>query len=150
MQIIKQLSDDVFIVQMEQCDLNQERVIIVAHDYVRFIDNSGIQTDIHCDKLTGPYMRCGNWIKARHETTIGIRDMIQFVLPFLNNHKYCQKEHLLYQDGSPNYTWGNIPIFFYEDGVRKVAVRGEGTTETVIMTEEEYNNYKVEKEKEKK
>lgn len=112
MQIIKQLSNDVFIVQMEQRDLDQERHIIVAHDYVRFIGNGGIQSDSHCESLTGPYKRCSNWICAQHETTIGIRDMIQVVLPFLNKHKYCQKEHLLYEDGTPAYTWDNIPIFF--------------------------------------
>lgn len=149
MKIIKQLSDDVFIVQMEQFDHNQEKHIIVAHDYVRFLDNSGIQSDYHCEPLTGPYERCSNWINAQHETTIDIRSMIQVVLPFLNKHEYCQKEHLLYKDGSPAYTWSNTPIFFYEDGKEKVAVHESGETEIHIMTKEEYNQYKQEKENKK-
>lgn len=140
MKIIKQLSDDTFIVQMYESDLSDEIRMVAMHDYVEFSANQGIIADAECGHVTGPFAFCTNWIKARHKVQIGIRDMVKFVLPYLNKNEYCTEEHLLDSDGTPNYNWDNRPIFYYDNGQKMVAYHKEDDPEITIVTEEEYNS----------
>jgi hypothetical protein len=141
MKITKQLTDTKFEIELEPHDMKREQSIVIAHDYVRFKGNSGIQTE---GSLTveGPYAWCSNWIEAQHEVTISIREMVEFVLPFLNQNKYCTEEHLLCEDGTPNYTWGNSVIFFTENGEQKVYVRLDHSDEWTIIPRSVYNHLK--------
>ncbi|WP_287385575.1 hypothetical protein [Lachnospira sp.] len=141
MKITKQLSDTKFEIELEPHDMRNEQSIRVAHDYVRFVGNSGIQTN---GSLTvdGPSAWCSNWIRTQHEVTIDIRDMVKFVLPLLNKNEYCTEEHLLNEDGTPNYTWGNSVIFFSENGEEKVYIRLDRSDEWTIIPRSVYNYLK--------
>lgn len=138
MKITKQLSDTKFEIELEPYDMRKEKSIITAHDYVRFKGNSGISTD---GSLTvdGPFAWCSNWVLAQHEVTIGIREMVKFVLPLLNKDEYCTEEHLLNEDGTPNYNWGDSVIFFTENGEEKVYIRLDHKDEWTIIPRSLYN-----------
>jgi len=141
MKITKQLSDTKFEIELEPHDMRNEKSIVIAHDYVRFTGNSGIQTK---GSLTveGPFAWCSNWIRAQHNVTIGIREMVEFVLPLLNKNDYCTEEHLLCEDGKPNYTWGDSVIFFTENGEEKVYIRLNHKKEWTIIPRKVYNYLK--------
>ena len=71
MKITKQLSDTKFEIELEPHDMRREQSIRIAHDYVRFTGNSGIQTKGSL-RVDGPFARCSNWVHAQHDVTIGI------------------------------------------------------------------------------
>lgn len=56
-----------------------------------------------------------------NEIQIPIRALIEVVLPLLNSHEYCQKEHLVFE-GKPQYTCSETAITYYKDGTRMIAV----------------------------
>lgn len=72
--------------------------IQVAHDYVRFTGNSHFQLTPKAgdrDYNWNPRRRGAcNWISSSASVTIGIRDMIDIVMPYLNKHEYLQKDHI--------------------------------------------------------
>ena len=144
MRIIKQLKEDEFVIKMEESDLKKNLHMIVAHDYVEFDQSMGIQADNDCPTLTGKFALCANWIRARFDVQINIRDMVDFVLPFLNSHQYCQKDHLKMSDGSDNYCYEDSLITYFdkESGTPMVAVRMEGETKYSVMTRKVYNSIK--------
>lgn len=144
MQVTKQLSENEFVVRMDESDLNMNESFIIAHDYVRFLDNSGIMTSSDFEgTIYGKFAgAASNWIKARHETTISIRDFIEIVLPIVNANENCQKEHLKREDGSPLYTYHSCHLTFYENGVEKIALRRMGDTEYTIMDADTYRAIK--------
>lgn len=125
MRIIKQLSEDQFVIKMDESDLKEYSSMRMAHDYVEFTDNMGLTTEGNV-QLYGKYASCANWIKCLHTVHIPIRNLIKVVLPFLNKHKYCQKEHLLCDDGTQNYIYPCDPLFYYtEDGKQVIAFQDE-------------------------
>ena len=141
MRVTKQLSEDEFVVKMDEADLNENDSVLVAHDYVMFSANQGYMVDTKLDfKPYGKYAgAASNWIKGRHQVQIGIRDMIAIVLPLLNKEPNCQPEHLV-QDGKPVYTFNSSNLIFYEDGVKKIALRKMGDDKYTIM---DYETYKA-------
>ena len=141
MKITKQLSDTKFEIELEPHDMKREQSIRIAHDYVRFMGNSGIQTKGSLS-VDGPFARCSNWVYAQQDVTIDIREMVKFVLPFLNKNEYCTEEHLLCEDGTPNYTWGDSIIFFSENGEEKVYIRLDHSDEWTIIPRSVYNRLK--------
>lgn len=78
MQILEQLSDRKFVVD----DFDRTREMHVAHDYVRFCSNEGLQAKSGVELHT-----CANWIPMRQEVTIPIREVISVVLPHLCRHQ---------------------------------------------------------------
>lgn len=56
----------------------------VAHDYVRFSSNEGLQAKPGVKLHT--VNTYANWIPMRHEVTIPIREVISVVLPHLCAH----------------------------------------------------------------
>lgn len=73
-----------------------EEQVIVAHDYVRFHGAVNIQQSPIDDKGNYPVKNTHgacNWIPARGDVTISIRDMFDIVMPYLNNHPYLQAKH---------------------------------------------------------
>jgi len=130
MKVIKQISENEFVIKMDDCDLQMERSMKVAHDYVEFAGNSGITTEGDVT-VTGKFASCSNWIKRYTSIHIPIREIIKIVLPYLNNHEYCKSEHLITSSGKPNYCWNNDVIFFKDlNNKDMVAVR--------LVDEEEY------------
>ena len=139
MKVIQQLSEDEFVVKMDETDLKKEPSVIVAHDYVAFSANQGFMVDGSVTPY-GKFEGCAsNWIKGRHIVQIGIRDMIDVVLPMLNKHEFCQPEHLV-RDGKPVYKYGTSHLIFYEDGIEKIAIRKMDSDKYTII---DYETYKA-------
>lgn len=82
MQILEQLSDRKFVVELN--DFDRTREMHVAHDYVRFCSNEGLQAKSGVELHT--VNTCANWIPMRQEVTIPIREVISVVLPHLCRH----------------------------------------------------------------
>ena len=144
MQVTKQLSESELVVRMDESDLNKNESFIIAHDYVRFFDNAGIMASNDFEgKIYGKFAgAASNWIKARHETTIGIRDFVKIVLPRILENENCQENHLKREDGSPTYAYHSCHLTFYENGVEKIALRKMGETEYTIMDAATYRAIK--------
>lgn len=144
MQVTKQLSENEFVIRMDESDLEKNESFIIAHDYIRFFDNAGIMTSSDFEgKTYGKFAgAASNWIKARHETTIGIRDFIKIVLPRILENENCQEEHLSRENGTPAYTYNTCHLTFYENDVEKIALRKMGDTEYTIMDAATYRAIK--------
>ena len=139
MKVIKQLSEDQFVVQMEECDLITEKRMVVAHDYVQFGANMGIMLDSKAD--WHPYGKfagiASNWIKHYTDVQIGIRTFIKVVLPHLLNNKNCKESHLVNEeDGTLRYNWEASPIVYTDNSGKKVvAMKNEDGTYTILPLE---------------
>ena len=97
--IVGYLGDNKFVIQLpEEKESNGNPSIDqiqVAHDYVRFVGDCSFQMERGDDGYPyTPKRGPANWVNSRASVTIGIREMIDIVLPFLNGHKYLQQEHL--------------------------------------------------------
>lgn len=125
MKVIEQLSEDKFVIQMEECDLEKEKRIVVAHDYVQFGANVGLMLDPKANwHPTGKFAGiASNWIEGYFNVQIGIRPFIKVVLPHLLSHEYCQEEHLTDEAGNINYNWHSIPIIFNQERKSLVAFK---------------------------
>ena len=143
MRIIEQISEDTFVVKMDEYDLQKEDAIKVAHDYVSFYGNVGMTTE-NSVEVHGKYASCNNWIKQCVEFQIPIREMITLILPYLNRHPYCSPDHLETEEGKPNYTYGNNIVFYTNPKTKEdmVAIRTEGEEEFTIITRKLYNYLK--------
>ena len=117
MKIVRQLSEDEFVLKMEDSDLTELTNVKIAHDYVQIDAQMGFQID-RSESNWIPYGKfatiASNWIKGYFTTQINIRAFVKVLLPFFNKNKYCQEEHLI-QDGKPNYNWSLTPICIRED-----------------------------------
>lgn len=151
MKVIEQLSEDKFVIQLEECDLQKEKRIVVAHDYVQFGANMGLMLDPKADWCpTGKFASvASNWIKGYFNVQIGIRPFIKVVLPHLLSNKYCKEEHLIDEKGNINYNYSTFPIIFSKDGNTMVAFKQNDGDYTIIphdaymqikkMVKEEFN-----------
>ena len=136
MKVIEQLSEDKFVIQMEECDLQKEKRVVVAHDYVQFGANVGLMLDPKADwRPTGKFATCANWIKGYFHVQIGIRPFVKVVLPHLLSHKYCKEEHLIDEAGNLNYNWSSTPLIINKEGKSLVALKGDDGDYTLIPHE---------------
>lgn len=136
MKIIEQLSEDKFVIQMEECDLQKEKRIVVAHDYVQFEANMGLMLDPKANwRPTGKFATCANWIKGYFHVQIGIRPFVKVVLPHLLSHRYCKEEHLTDEAGNLNYNWSSTPLIINKEGKSLVALKGDDGNYTLIPHE---------------
>jgi len=121
MQIINQLNDTDFVIRVEPSKTKGTH-IVVAHDYVNFFGTTSIATgDSYNKSLMGPNAYCSNRIWIPTNLQIPIRSFVNCVLPVLNEHKYCQKEH------AKNYSlYGHHVTFYREDGVKMITVCEKG------------------------
>lgn len=147
MKIVKQLSEDEFVLKMEDSDLTELTKVKVAHDYVQIDAQMGLQID-KTDSNWTPYGKfasiASNWIKGYFTTQISIRPFVKVLLPLFNKNKYCQEEHLI-QDGKPNYNWTTTPICFREDDDKWYVHIRQNDGEYFKMPLEIYNKIKGEK-----
>lgn len=127
MVITKQISERKFEVELEDCDFEKENKIVIAHDYVRFVCNSGLSTK-GADVPLHTVNTCGNWIPMKQSATIPIRQLVKVVLPLLNSHEYCTEKHI-----EGNYMWSQTPIIFYKDGVEMIALREEKNPDFTVI-----------------
>lgn len=136
MKIIEQLSEDKFVIQMEECDLEKEKRIVVAHDYVQFGANMGLMLDPKANwRPTGKFATCANWITGYFHVQIGIRPFVKVVLPHLLSNKYCKEEHLIDEAGNLNYNWSSTPLIINKEGKFLVALKGDDGDYTLIPHE---------------
>lgn len=77
MQILEQLSDRKFVVELNDYDFDRTREMHVAHDYVRFCSNEGLQAKSGVELHT--VNTCANWIPMRQEVTIPIREGTEMI-----------------------------------------------------------------------
>ena len=128
MHIIKQLSEDEFVIKMDDYDLIKHDAVRIAHDYVQF--SSPITIDIKQPQDWKPYGKfksiASNLIHGYSDIQIPIRRFIKVVLPFLNNSKYCQEAHITHEDGIPLYNYeSNTPLITVSEGKTLVHIRQE-------------------------
>ena len=144
MHIIKQLSDDEFVIKMDDYDLNKHDAVRIAHDYVQFYSPTTI--DIKQLQDWEPYGRFKsiaiNQIHSYSDIQIPIRDFVKVVLPFLNNSKYCQEAHITNEDGTPRYNYPDTtPLMTISEGKTLVHIRQENG-EYYSMPIDVYNSNK--------
>lgn len=131
MKVTKVLNDTELIVKLEPHDYDhaesQKLNVVIAHDYVQFGRQTSLFADIKCKTpLESNHAICSNVMPMYNEIQIPIRALIEVVLPLLNSHEYCQKEHLVFE-GKPQYTCSETAITYYKDGTRMIAVPDGGT-----------------------
>lgn len=109
--------------------------IEIAHDYVRFSGNCSLR------EYNGSTVN----IPIYSQVSFNIYDFYKFVLPFLNNHEYLQKEHteILNDRGKINYAYLPCVIQFFdtETKTHKVAMRAENEAEFTIVSYEFYKQF---------
>lgn len=136
MKVIEQLSEDKFVIQLEECDLEKEKRVVVAHDYVQFGANVGLMLDPKANwRPTGKFATCANWIKGYFHVQIGIRPFVKVILPHLLSNKYCKEEHLIDEAGNLNYNWSSTPLIINKEGKSLVALKGDDGDYTLIPHE---------------
>lgn len=143
MHIIKQLSEDEFVIKMDDYDLDRQDSVRIAHDYVQF--SSPITIDIKQPQDWEPYGRfksiARNLIHGYSDIQISIRGFVKVVLPFLNNSKYCQEAHITNEDGTPRYNYHDTQLITVSEGKTLVHIRQENG-EYYSMPIDVYNSIK--------
>ena len=136
MRIIKQLSEDEFVIKLDNSDLRTENRVVIAHDYVQFGANVGLEVYSNAGfQPKGKFATCANWIKGYFDVQIGIRSFIKVILPHLLENNYCQESHLVDDKGNPLYNWDTTPIIFRKDGKDVIAFKMEDGNYTIIPYE---------------
>lgn len=162
--IIDYLGENKFVIKLKpEAELNgSPRLdeIKITHDYVMFGGACDFQMERN-DKGEYPFKSNGvyNWVKSSASIQIGIREMIDVVLPLLQNSKYLSKEHISdrihdsddqyfekhklleprYKKGDsyPSYAWdaGAVSYNDPDTGINMVKFRriGESVYETVTL-----------------
>jgi hypothetical protein len=143
MHIIKQLSEDEFVIKMDDYDLRKHDAVRIAHDYVQFY--SPVTIDIKQPQDWEPYGRfksiARNLIHGYTDIQISIRDFVKVILPFLNNSKYCQEAHITNEDGTPRYDYHDATLITVSEGKQLVHLKQENG-EYYSMPIDVYNSIK--------
>lgn len=86
MKVLAKIDDSKYVVEIEEseCKYQVNDKIIVNHDYVNVIGST--------------YVGGKERIYPRVSIHLSIREMIQLVLPYLQEHPYMQKEHLIHHN----------------------------------------------------
>lgn len=136
MKVIKQLSEDEFVIKLDNYDLKTEKRIVIAHDYVQFSGNSGLEIDSSAGfQPKGKFATCANWIKGYFNVQINIRSFIKVILPHLLESEYCQESHLVDEKGNPLYNWDSRPIIFHKENKDVIAFKMKDGNYTIIPYE---------------
>lgn len=137
--ILEELGNNKFIVEIPNNDMPSSTTeLVVAHDYI------GFKNTTYTNNKDGS---CNFNIRIPQYIQIGIREIIDIILPLLNNHKYCQQEHLKYtnKEGKivDNYTWATDVIGYYNSELNQYmyAVRMPNETTFNHVTEEFFNKW---------
>lgn len=143
MKVIKQLSEDEFVIKMDESDLSKESRMVVAHDYVQFGTNVGLMLDTKADWTpTGKFAVCANWIKGYFNVQVGIRTFIKVVLPHLLANENCQEAHLVDSEGNPRYNWDTRPLIFTDNSGKKVVALKADDGNYTLLPYESYTQIK--------
>lgn len=163
MKITKQLSEEEFIVKLE--DKDKERnfgtIVSVAHDYVAFTSKGLLYTENAITIDRGSFS--SNTLSIVESVQIPIKSMYSVILPLLKEHSYLQDEHFkdrqydeddtyyiqngkdkpryLKGDTYPVYSYYNQIIHYYKDGTHMVAFSMKGEKEFNHVTLKFFNEY---------
>jgi hypothetical protein len=103
----------------------------VCHDYLGITSTQSVQNSD------------GSWAGSIPTyIQIPIRLLAKVILPYLNEHKYCQPEHFALRDNNKEpYCYYSQVLKTYNQATNSYLVTMiiEGTGEEVTMTEESYN-----------
>lgn len=143
MHITKQLSEDEFVIKMDDYDLNRQDSIRIAHDYVQFSGRTYMNVEASKDwKPYGKFKSVASNIMGYYtDLQIPIRQFIKVVLPFLNNSKYCQETHITNEDGTPKYDYHDTTLITVSEGKQLIHIRQENG-EYYSMPIDVYNSIK--------
>lgn len=106
MKFLKQIEGRKFVVELEDCDFENENLIYISHEFFHLKGISHFkcnETDLEGEEFKHS---CGS-IKVKSNIAIDVRTMIELVLPYLNNHHYMQPEHI---QGTYNYMGNPITL----------------------------------------
>ena len=100
-------------------DLVNDRRIKVVHDYVEIFGHDWYCNDFQVEGKYG----FGNVLDIAARIQIPIR-MAQDMLKTISNYKYLQPEHLVKENGEPNYLYDGNQMYCYraENGEEMVAI----------------------------
>jgi hypothetical protein len=144
MHVVKQLSEDEFVIKMDDYDLDRQDSVRIAHDYVQFSGRTYMNVEAPKDwKPYGKFKSVASNIMGYYtDLQIPIRRFIKVILPFLNNSKYCQETHITNEDGTPRYNYeSDIPLITISEGKTLVHIRQENG-EYYSMPIDVYNSIK--------
>lgn len=143
MHIIKQLSEDEFVIKMDDYDLDRHDSVRIAHDYVQFSGRTYMNVEAPKDwKPYGKFKSVASNIMGYYtDLQIPIRQFIKVVLPFLHKSKYCQETHITNEDGTPKYNYSDTPLITVSEGKQLVHLRQENG-EYYSMPIDVYNSIK--------
>ena len=143
MHIIKQLSEDEFVIKMDDYDLDRQDSVRIAHDYVQFSGRTYMNVEASEDlKPYGKFKSIASNIMGYYtDLQIPIRQFIKVVLPFLHKSKYCQEAHITNEDGTPRYNYSNTPLITVSEGKQLIHIRQENG-EYYSMPIDVYNSIK--------
>lgn len=131
MKFIKQLSEDEFVVKMEPVDLDSDKKIILAHDYLQISGRDWDCTDL---RIEGPY-GWANVVNHRVRIQIPIRmaqDILKNVLT--PDRKFLKEEHLHREKGEAYCDQPGDKYFYYkDDGTMMVAIYDPDTHKYVHL-----------------
>lgn len=131
MEIIKQISEDEFVIKLNEKDREKTKSIILAHDYLQFNARVPIYTNL--SDINSPYAR-GNVIYHQTDIQFPIRmaqDILEHVLT--KDRKYLKKEHLVQKDGKNLYRdfAGLSYKYTTDDGTKMIAIYDDEQDEYV-------------------
>lgn len=143
MHIIKQLSEDEFVIKMDDYDLDRQNSVRIAHDYVQFSGRTYMNVEAPKDwKPYGKFKSVASNIMGYYtDLQISIRQFIKVVLPFIHKSKYCQEAHITNEDGTPNYNYSDTPLITVSEGKQLIHIRQENG-EYYSMPIDVYNSIK--------
>lgn len=142
MQIIEQLTESTFVVELDERVFNEDSEFQIVHDYVAYSKLGSLQTKDSSVKLFGKYQMYGNGIYWRNHIQIPIRVAQQIVLPMLLESDYMKPGHLDGLDG-PIYNCTNDSVHYYNTKTKThmVAIRLTKETEFNHVTLQFYNQF---------
>ena len=159
--IIGKTEDGNFIIDLKDKDSDANpvlEILTVAHDYVMIQGLCSLQIDMSKTDVKSEY-GIRNWVRAEGSIQIGIREFQEIILPYLNNHKYLQPEHIsnrtyteddkyykdynldkpryLKGDEYPAYAYNACSIRWYDESTKTYMVTfrrvGSNVNETVTL-----------------
>lgn len=145
MKVTKVIDENTYEVVLEDHDKKDNGLwcdkIVVAHDYVRFCsyDSIGSENDIRIPTDYGS----SNRLRLYSEVSFNTREMVQFILPYLN--RVFKDYELTYtkEDGEvyEKYAYYRDIIYYRENDTNMVAIRMEGDTEYSHITKHFFDIY---------
>jgi len=138
MKILKQISDKVFEVELDESDNKEEYEFIIQHDFIGF---KGFQS--LCTKDHSTLSNNCNCISISSYTQIPIRMFSQFMMSKLLEDKHLKPEHLITKEGKSKYNYSNQLVKYYDSakGCYMVAICLSGETQFNNVTLEFYNKF---------